>query len=284
MLIESLDNRSFEIEIVNDVVFIKSNNYIDTSYVGIIDKNNYYETILGSDLTETFIINSFNLYSIRQIGTGQTYRAYLIYNINNYNGVSFNGEKSVNSNSVVLYEGNIPIFARNLYNKTIVDNTEESTVNVPTYMLNGILIDKQELISKNNNIIIENTDSIEKNIYENVLINFFDEITIKDNDTIRIPASSYFVNGINEDKDVSATKYRVTYKNGDILIGNISDITLNGTDATIKFMINTKNGVSKLEVISKDEEVAYSILDLSNAVIEDNSYYLYTQNITIGDD
>lgn len=286
-LIHTFSTNVINLTIVNDILFTYYNVYQNntyTTYVGIIHKKAYYEEELSNSYYPVYILNTYNLYTIRQRDGNQTYRAYLIYNVNNYNGVSFNGEKSVNSHSAILYNNNVPVFARNLYNKTIVDNTEESTINVPTYYLNGVLIDKQELISKNNNVIIENTDSIEKNIYENVLINFFDEITIKDRNDLRIPASSYFVKGLNEDKNVSATKYRVTYKDGTTEIGNISDITLNGDEATLDLMFNTRNGVSKIEILSYDLEVAYSILDLTEAVLVNNSYYKYSQTITIGDE
>ena len=286
-LIHTFSTNVINLTILNDILFAYYNTYQNntfTTYVGIVHTKAYYEEELSNSYYPVYILNAYNLYTIRQIESNQTYRAYLIYNVNNYNGVAFNGEKSVNSNSAILYSNNVPVFARNLYNKTIVDNTEESTINVPTYYLNGVLIDKQELISKNNNVIIENTDSIEKNIYENVLINFFDEITIKDRNDLRIPASSYFVKGLNEDKNVSATKYRVTYKDNTTQIGSISDITLNGDEATIKLMFNTHNGVSKIEILSYDLEVAYSILDLTEAVLVNNSYYTYTQTITIGDE
>ena len=220
-------------------------------------------------------------------GDDSIYKLYVIYNSFNYNGASFNGIQSVISNSVILDDNDgLPIFARNLYNKTITQNTVESTVEIPAYQLNGINIAEQKLISKNNNNIIFKYNDIEKNIYETVLMNFFNTLTIIDNNEnknkMMVNASSYFVNGLEtQDYDnLKALKYRVTYTDDTIYLGNIAEMTMDDdtNTATLGFMFYSGVGISKVEILSNDETITYATVD---ETYDPNSYYKVVQEVVI---
>lgn len=286
---------SWDIQCINSNIFFTRYSY-DTDtfesvcYFGMISKGEYYDIELFDFVSidpRAFIINNYNLYSIRIIdGQGETdelKKLYVIYNSLNYNGAEFTDLNSVVSNSVVLNnESGQPIFARNLYNKTISQNTVESTVEIPAYQLNGINIAEQRLLSENNNDIIYQYNSVEKNIYETVLMNFFNTLTIIDDNEnknkIMTNASNYFVNNLENVEGSNLLKYRVTYTDASTYVGTISEVDVQETTATIGFAFYSGVGVSKLEIISSDENISYATID---ETFDSSSYYKVSQEVVI---
>ena len=285
------------IQCINSNIFFTrysydNNTFENTCYFGMVSKGEYYDIELFDFVSidpRAFIINSFNLYSIRIIdGQGETdelKKLYVIYNPLNYNGAWFTDLNSVVSNSVVLNnESGQPIFARNLYNKTISQNTIESTIEIPAYQLNGINIAEQQLVSKNNNNIIYQYDNVEKNIYEVVLMNFFNTLSIIDNNEnknkLMTNASSYFVNGLENEgyENTKATKFRVTYTDSSVYTGTISELSIEDNVANISFAFYSGVGVSKLEIISNDELMTYATID---ETFDPSSYYKVNQEVVI---
>lgn len=292
---------TFFIQAVNNQIFFIRQSYIpndntDEFTFGMVGNHKYYEVPVTTSNNFNplfFVINSFNLYSIRIIdetaSINTAYKLYVIYNSLNYNGNSYNGMESILSNSVVLSDNdNYPIFARNLYNKTVTSNTVESTVEIPAYQLNGIDIAKQQLLSKNNNKIINQSQSIEKNIYEVVLMNFFNTLTIIDNNEnknkVMLNASNYFVNGMESQRydNIKALKFKVTYTDDSTYIGSIGNTTIDEYTniATLEFAFYSGVGVSKVEIISNDENVTYATVD---ETYDTESLYKVTQEVKIGD-
>ena len=92
-----------------------------------------------------------------------------------------------------LYNSNNKIiFARNLYNKVINANTTISTLNIPNTNLNDITIYNQSLIGETNYVLMNNQESITKNIYENLNINFYTTLPNNIGDIMRDYAKSNF--------------------------------------------------------------------------------------------
>ena len=125
-------------------------------HMGIIYNNVVYDNNFGNlefttsqSLFVTNTFHQFNLYSYYlQLGD-MAYVSFSIFNNLNYNGDAYNDIDGLNPNSAVLYSSyNIPLFARNLYNKVVSNNTTISTVEVPNDMLNLQNIAKQSLFSK----------------------------------------------------------------------------------------------------------------------------------------
>lgn len=285
-------HNKYTIKVINGVPFVCRNEYNDTDqvgeiYVGIVYNNTYYEYSLNiEEQTERdddfFLVNSFNLYSFRVMNSGKIYKVQTIFNTNNYNGNPFADKNSVVSNSVVLENNTEILFARNLYNKTISQNTVESTVEIPAYQLNGIEIPYQSLMSKNNDIMLVNENTIEKNLYESVLLNFFNTITIIDRNNgknkVMTNASNYFVNGLeNGIDDIKALKFRVSYSDNSTFIGVIGETHLN-IAGILNFVIYTKEGVDKIEILSNDESMVYATI---TGEFDSNSYYRINQIVRI---
>lgn len=289
----------FYIQAINGEIFFTRETFDPGTYdvliyFGMVANSEYYEIYINefaSFTPATFIINSYNLYSIRIIdgnyGNSDLCKLYTIYNSLNYNGADFNGIQSVISNSVVLDDDDgSPIFARNLYNKAITQNTVESTIEIPAYQLNGINIAEQKLISKNNNYIIFQYNDIQKNVYETVLMNFFNTLTIIDNNNnknkIMTNASNYFVNGLEsqEYNNLKALKFRVTYTDNSTYIGAIGEMTIDDdtNTATLGFMFYSGVGVSKVEILSNDETITYATVDGS---YDPTSLYKVVQEVVI---
>jgi hypothetical protein len=285
------------IQVVNDNVFMlinhKNSNNENETLLCMAIGNDFYEIPLLTyfdalnDDPLFFINNNYNLYTFRITNGIKVDNAYLIYNVNNYNGASFNDNQSVISNSVILNNSDgLPIFARNLYNKTITSNTVESTVEIPAYQLNGITIAEQRLLSKNNNNIIYQYEDLEKNIYETVLLNFFNTLNVIDNNEnknkLMMDASNCLVNALeNQESDnMKALKYRITYQDDSTMVGNIGETTIdtNTNTATLTFAIYTRAGIKKLEIISYNENCTYATI---NETFDMDSYYKVVQEVAI---
>lgn len=254
------------------------------------------ETTSG-DLSKfnTFVVtNEFNLYKIYFLlqdfdsGNYMLLYTYTIYNKFNYNGYAHREYNSMVPNSVELYDDNGIIFARNLYNKTIYGYTTTSIVQIPNTMLNEIEITTQKLLSKQNNVLIEDTNSIEKNIYETVYLNFINSLIIKDmnedHNEINVNASSLFNYDISQNaqyNNIKMKKYRINYEDGTSRVGEINDedITIDGTEATIKLNIYVEKLINNIELISNNEYISYVKIDCS--VMEIEKYYDITQCVEI---
>lgn len=288
-LLTSTNQTFYTIKVINGIPFVSRNEWYNSTYhfhIGIVFNGNYYEYDIPNEeetlLSTFFVINTFNLYSFRLLTLNNVYKVQTIFNANNYNGEPFKDKNSVVSNSVVLENNNEILFARNLYNKTISQNTVESTVEIPAYQLNGIEIPYQSLMSKNNDIMLVNENTIEKNLYESVLLNFFNTITIIDRNNgknkVMTNASNYFVNGLeNGNDDIKALKFRVNYSDNSTFIGVIGETHLN-IAGILNFVIYTKDGVDKIEILSNDESIVYATI---TGEFDSNSYYRINQIVRI---
>ena len=121
------------------------------------------------------------------------------YNPYNYNGEEYNDYNSMKPKQGTLYSNNKLIFARNLYNLTINDNQTNATVVVPNTYLNDISIDEKDLVSETNSNIIADTETLTKNIYETLYINFINNISVYDEnaEAYRPVLASYINTNIN---------------------------------------------------------------------------------------
>lgn len=272
----------------------------------IFNGNAYYNTITGLTpnmffyFTEIWGITiQYNLikYIMPKLNYSGLYVGTQIFNINNYNGASYEGIKSLLPNSAILYNNqNNIIFARNLYNKMIYNNTSLSTLQIPNTMLNDETIAKNNLLSYNNNEIVSNNDSIEKNIYETVDINYYNVLKMQNRNDINnivnnIKGAIRVNDSINKSLDVdmaSATRVNIVYKeqagqqrnyNFAFQLNN-SQITLNNNVATYDFIVYVPTGwdLKSLNISSLDGNTIYLTIDNN---FESGKYYRITQDATI---
>jgi hypothetical protein len=259
--------------------------YLWNSYIGMFINNvpYYIETEpfggnIGTDLQTTIYINDvYNLITIYSPKLSTTQKIQLVFNQNNYNGLPYEAPNCLVPNSGILYDtdDNI-IFARNLYNKTVLGATTTSTVQIPNTMLNDVTIGKSDLISETNLSLTEDTTDITKNIYETVNVNFANSISIRNdndpNNTILNPTASVRLNGAttqnNNYDDVKATKVRVNYTDGtNMVIALNPKEQINAlTDTTYQynFILQISKEVNNLQIISNDELTIYQTIDTLN--------------------
>lgn len=267
-------------------------------YIGmIIDKSVYtteLETIEYDYDTSGFLVDkTYNLYNIYyNVNDNKAKKIQLIYNLTNYNGLSYENTECLMPNSAVLYDDNSNlIFARNLYNKTVLGATTTSTVQIPNTMLNDVTIGKNSLISKTNLTLVEDTTEIEKNIYETLNINFQNSLSIKNNNNpsnpIFNPVASARLNGStsqnNNYDDVKATKVRVNYTDDTNMVITLNAdtqiISLTSTSYQYNFILHIIKEVDNLEIISNDELTSYQTID--NLNLEVGKTYNILQNVEV---
>lgn len=280
--------------------YTEDNTQMMSSYIGmIIDKDVYYidgasweykEVQASPHLYVTNVYNLYTLYSPTDETT--TKKIQLIYNLNNYNGLPYEDVNSLIPSSAILYDENSNIiFARNLYNKTVLGATTTSTVQIPNTMLNDATIGKSDLISETNIDLTTDTTEIAKNIYETVNINFANSISIRNdndpNNPILNPTASVRLNGSASQNrnynDVKATKVRVNYSDGTNIIlaltPSVQIIALDDTNYQYNFNLYIRKAIDNLEIISNDELTIYQTI--SNLSLEIGKTYNILQEVEV---
>ena len=218
----------------------------------------------------------------------------LIYNDDNYNTEPFekngNDTRTLVPNQGILYDtNNKPIFARNLYNLKTYKNKSTSILNVPNNMLNNISISKNKLISMFNNNINENTQEIEKNIYEDLYINYFNSLSMQNQNTdtyvdnlegaIRINQSA---NKTSDYENAKATKIKITYNDDTYKKGGVDSSITNGV-CTYEFYVYVPDGktIKKIDIMSEDEETIYQTIDYFPETLLTTKTYKIQQDVRV---
>lgn len=306
----------FYIQNIGNTLFVTKNIVNDitnpdvTTYLGVIkDENVYYEiqsikknTKEASSKedffrTNTYILKNYNLFNIlinsnynNNVENNYLNETYLIYNNDNYNGKSYTNINSMVPNQGILYDNqNKPIFARNLYNKTITGRTTQSTVEVPNNYLNDKIIEKENLLSETNSILISNNQTITKNIYETLNINFINALQIRnDNDetnSILNPVgASRLNNSISETTDydnAKALKIKINYTDNTNSIIQLKESQIDkisDTSYMYDFDIYVSKSITNIQIISNDETTIYQTI---TSTFEVGKLYNITQMVEI---
>lgn len=257
---------------------VGDNVYLNTEFFTITDLIYAFNT-----LTIIKVYNLYNLiYQSKDSGTSHLQ----IYNANNYNGSAYSNINSMVPNQGILYDSqNKPIFARNLYNKTITGRTTQSTVEVPNNYLNDKIIEKENLLSETNSILISDNQTITKNIYETLNINFINTLQIRnDNDNtnsiLNPVGASRLNNSISNLADYDNAKmgkYRINYSdNTNRIINNIWAPIGNFYRTNINIYVNKE--INSIDFISDDENTIYSSI---SPILEINKIYKIKQDVYI---
>lgn len=269
------------------------NNIINHLYVGMIRDMTVYEKDYGTStvsrrMTNMIVTNQYNLYNIYgEAKDSTTTNSQLVYNRLEYNGLAFENNRSLIPQSGILYNDNIIIFARDLYNKTLYQNTTLSVMQIPNTLLNDIPIEMQNLIGTTNKILNSNTESYLKNIYETLYLNFYNTLTIENRNTqdyiinqLGSEALNQSVSSTGDYTDKKATKYRLNYSDNTTHIGTVQP-TITNNIATYQFIIyvpSTKT-INNVDIISQDETITYQTIDTSSLL--NNKYYQISQECYI---
>jgi hypothetical protein len=153
-------------------------------------------------------------------------------------------------------------------------------------MLNDITIAKEKLMGRTGYTLVENQDTLEKNIYETLYINFFITMMIQNrnnplyvnNLTGAIKLNNSVNLGLNPDviySETKITKIRINYNDSTSVVKNIESSIINNRVATITFKLFTIKPVSSIEIISNDETTTYQTI--SGSTLEQYKLYTITQ-------
>jgi hypothetical protein len=227
----------------------------------------YYEEYIKFHIST--IINQFDLYKyftlINDLETGWTLnKSDIIYNYLHYNGDPYENVNALKANQGMLYDVNGNIFVRGVYNHIVNDNITEDTIQIPNTMVNDIQITQNKLLSQTNQPMVINNDTIEKNIYETLYINYFNEINIENRNTAMIISNkdaairlNYTISDALDYDDATITKYRINYHDGTMLINNVDDIIIDEGIATITIHFYVDKQIDSIDLLSNDEETYY---------------------------
>ena len=225
-----------------------------------------------------FVKNNFNLLQIYEYPTSPTINAWFLYvkkedyNPLNYNGTEYSDYNSMLPKKAEIYNNNSIIFARNIYNSTIYENQTYSTIVVPNSYLNNLELTRQKLFSQTNGEIVNNVETITKNIYETLYLNFINTINVIDEDTnTQYPSTATYINtnintGTEENyNNTNIGKIKVN-KGANTFITNCvwQDITGVNNTKKAEFSIEFDNEISSIDFLSNDETTTYYSLNTSN--------------------
>lgn len=288
-------------EVNNGIFFFeKYRNYPNYNIsIGYISPNNTYikyfidsysrsSSMITYDYVDFYyksLYNLVNFYAPIYADTNTTKKITLDYNYINYNGEEYTNVNSLVPNKARLYDNNNKmIFARNLYNKVINANTTISTLNIPNTNLNNIIIYNQNLIGETNYVLMNNQESITKNIYENLNINFYTTLRMINNNDSSNPIFNQqgsnrinsSVSSVKDYNNAKVTKIRINY--GDDTT-KIQDITFDyGNEAFTEFIIYVNKNIASIDFISNDENTIYNTI---RPEFEIGKYYRISQSVYV---
>ena len=240
-----------------------------------------------------FVKSNFNLVSsfITKTTFTETYWNQIMikenYNSSNYNGEPYINTNSLISNSAEIYSEENLVFARNLYNKTINNNTTVSTVEIPNTYLNGIDLTSKNLLSQTNLTMIADANVIQKNIYETVFLNFINVLQVADRNNatqvLNQEASTYLNSAINTDGSYDNAKLYnkviINYQDGSNKEVSYDKENITKTSTVIAFGLYIDKLINNAEIVSNDKTITYQTIDLSS--LELNKYYAIRQKMEV---
>ena len=277
-----------------------------TQQVGIIATydNNYGITKYLPNSTSSFnsslvlFTSSYNLFDFSVIYTNTNNEQKIsswkiVFNPENYNNKPYENVNSLIADNGLLFNpNNSLIFARNLYNYKVYNNRVISVLNVPNTYLNNTSIGNKMLLSETNSTIVEDTDVITKNIYEDLYINNFITINmVNENEDISIQNKAGAINitqsafkNCDYDK-AKATKIKLSYDDGSSLITSASATISNGvaTYEVTLYELNDKR-LYQIDFMSEDESVIYQTITnetITKMNLEPGKVYKISQDVHI---
>lgn len=240
------------------------------------DVNNYLY-----DYNDFYAFIQYNLLSIYipyTSTTNGTYKLVADYNPNNYNGIQY---ENINAllpiKSRIINTSYKYVFARNLYNKYVRNNVSVSTLEIPNTLLNDEELFYVGILGATDYTLFSNAptlqdDPITKNVYETLDINFYNTITMLDDNNDKGAANldgatriNQSVSAILDYNNTKATKARVNYDDGTsnvITIDPTTQITITDNYAEYQFIIYIPAGktATSLDIISYDETTTYATM------------------------
>ena len=264
--------------------------------LGKIINSNLYETEILSTAsftrTDLFMVQKqFNLYNFFIQASDTVYSVDQIYNSLNYNGADYQALNSMIPNSATLSNNGVVIFARNLYNRIVNENTTIATLNVPNNFINDITIDNESLYGETNSLLVDNDDNLQTNIYEELMINFVNTLIMSNENDINNKilnqiGATRLNNSISQTNDYNnckITKYKINYSDNTSTIATIKGNEITRLRGSVRYsfaiFVPTTKSIENIQLISNDENTVYQTIDTSN--LEQEKFYLITQDVKV---
>lgn len=275
-----------QIQIIEGIVYfsyyISTGNNYGNDLFGVIANGNLYTltshlSIAYTDYVYFFVLNSYNIHKILM-----PLMSYLDIVEFQYDPNGFNGTPYIDTNMFVpyrmeLYDNDSPavlLFDRGLYNLKTYGNVTEATFNVPYTMLNSETIYQSILYGETNYSLVDENINITKNIYENLMINFFNSIVVKDY-TNRIYNSggdrvNDSISQTNDMTNASAKKIKLFNNDNTTYTYSLPTPTITGVGnpmtITYEIPLNVASDgyVLKYQILSNDENTLYFEYDTSS--------------------
>lgn len=229
------------------------------------------------------IMVTYNLVKYFATNQSGSKRSTMEYNPLNYNGLTYDGYNQTLPVKARLYSNGSLMFARNLYNTTLLGATATSTVQIPNTLLNSTVIDTNNIVGATNTVLMSDSTSISKNVYETLYINFIRTLSVEDEDTnTTYPLTAAYINqNINNPSEQNCTdsfigKVRINYTNSTVM-QNIN-WTYSTDHYETEFIIDATQEVPTLDFMSNDETTVYITKELS---INIGNYYKVVQKLRI---
>nr|DAL31261.1 MAG TPA_asm: hypothetical protein [Caudoviricetes sp.] len=255
-------------------------NNIGVTYIGLLTAT-ALKTIVSFVKQDTLpiLVNARKTYDLVEMTqqVGSTFGIMTsYYNIGSYFGKPYVDTEYMSHNFIpsnfTLYDANRMIFARNVDVYSIYQNIMTTIGTVPNTLLNDVTIKKQNLRSETNNDIVENSQDIDKNIYETLSLNFRNTYLIQDknieDDTVdNLSASIDLVNmlvGINDKKRLNKILIRFTGTPIATEYHNVNRVEYMGNYALVDFSIYCRANLEGVELRSDDLSIIYLKIDLTD--------------------
>lgn len=287
VFIQTINNLLFICFYANETEF----KYVYTSILLNDDVKTDIQTTSNYNVQFFIANNNFNLYTTYaltrpQISTGTNYIfSYAVdYNSTNYNGIEYVDYNSLIPNKSVLFNENDIIFSRNLYNKTILNNSTTSTVEIPNALLNDIPITNNNLVGKTNLNLVINNNNTTKNIYETLFMNYINTINVinEDTNTSYQNTATYINNNINigtESNYNNTFMSKVRINKTTPVISTAYWNKIDNTHYNIELTLYVDENIPSIDFISNDETTNYISIDTSS--METGKYYTISQKLRI---
>jgi len=242
----------------------------------------YVDTMFTDVNLLTSASNSYDLYNFVYTFGSLTTNTYLVYNSNRYNGSEYYNYNWFIPDYALMYyrtqTGIVPLFARGLYNFTILNNSSTAVVNVPNQYVNDILWETS-LYGQTNGELVQKI-GFQKNIYENLLVNFNNSITITNDDIYMATPSARLNNSILASLDYNQAKMGWVRIN---FVGQTRDLPIELTkvsnyEYTIDTTIYAGENMNSIQILSEDKQTTY---DSFNIDYEIGKVYSITRTVEI---
>ena len=265
-----------------DVYYQRYNGTINFKKLDTID-------LMWTRLTDIFVGSDYNLLKVYIYYVYKTYNFGTLitedYNPNNYNGEEYTGYNWFIPEKSRFFDGIGISFARNIYNLDIDNSSHTAIVQIPNGYLNENTIIENQLLGKDNNVLVQSFEELNKNIYEEVYLNYINTFRIIDEDTNKEYSADFINENILTGTQSSYTntildKWKSLDNSGTPIQNGIVNISGGTNNYYIDFIYEKINsGETKIVLYNESSSNEYIEIDISN--LELNKEYLIQKSVKV---